>query len=202
MHREWLSRAAGAIGMLLGVAALAYGARELLTTAHWQDLVMVIAGVWITWSAWQALFPSDFPPFPVDPNDPMLIEAKQRAHRDISRLHAGLAEGRREALIKYPLRMQDGDVEHVWGVLHSIEGDLANVTLVSETVGDVGDIEPRMRIGVAEIEDWALADSQGAMEGGFSHYAMAKLYKREQGYLPYALRKQLARFKDFSVADI
>ena len=64
-------------------------------------------------------------------------------------------------------------------------------------MGDEVDVKTeRQRIPVSEIEDWLLLDVNGRMEGGFTQIAMAKIYKRDRGYVPYAIRKGLPNFAD------
>ena len=200
MSREWLSRGAGLLGVALGLLMLVVAAYRL--PGDWRPWLLVIVGLWFVWAGWRQFLPSDLPPMAIDPADPAFTEAKQRAHREIARLHAGLAEGRKEALVKFPLQTDTGEREQVWGVLHSLADATATVTLVSDPVGDPGALDARLRIPEADLLDWILGSADGALEGGFSHLAMAKQYKREKGYLPYSLRKQLAKFTDFTLSDV
>jgi hypothetical protein len=57
-------------------------------------------------------------------------------------------------------------------------------------------------VPLAAIEDWTLIDGAGAIDGGYTHVALARLYKREKGFMPHAMRKQLAAFRDLDLSQI
>src|SRR5262245_11954797 len=67
-----------------------------------------------------------YPPMtavPIEPDDPILAECTKRAMAEFERFKKGLAEGRKNAFVKYAIAMKSGGKEHVWGVAHAIQGD-------------------------------------------------------------------------------
>ena len=72
-------------------------------------------------------------------------------------------------------------------------------TLASAPVGDDAELKnERQRIRITDVEDWLLIDDSGRMEGGFTQIAMAKIYRRDNGHVPYAIRKSLPDMADLN----
>lgn len=201
--REIISRLFGVLLIVAGLAMVGWGLREAFGRGQWSALGFAVLGVFVGFYGLGRAFPGQPPPLPIETGDPLMEAAIQRARREMNRFKAGLAEGRREALIKYALKTGFGDNEHVWAVAHSIDDDAVIVTLMSEPVGDDAEIKnERTRVSLAEVEDWLLIDDNGRMEGGFTQIAMAKIYKRVKGYVPYAIRKGLPNFADLDDPEL
>lgn len=116
---------------------------------------------------------------PVARSEPEMREAIARAQAELPRFLAGLAAGTKEAFVKYPMTTHGGTTEHVWGLAHCQEGQAVVVSLASEPVmafDTEGDA--RERIALHAIEDWILTDRKGRAEGGYSHLAMVRVYRR------------------------
>jgi uncharacterized protein YegJ (DUF2314 family) len=142
----------------------------------------------------------DFDVFQIDPNDPLMCEQMTRARNELHRLDAGLATGELEALVKFPL-VTDVGTEHVWAVAHAVADGVYSVSIANSPVGEVaGGLPQRQRVPKSDIEDWMLQDAAGNIEGGYTMYAHARIYLRDNGKLPRRVRADLARFKDFSIS--
>jgi uncharacterized protein YegJ (DUF2314 family) len=116
---------------------------------------------------------------PIGRSEPEMREAIARAQADLPRFLAGLAAGTKEAFVKYPMSTRGGTTEHVWGVAHYQEGQDVVVSLASEPVMPFQDgYDARERVPLHEIEDWILTDRAGRAEGGYSHLAMVRVYRR------------------------
>lgn len=203
MIRETIARLFGALILLAGLGAIAWGLRVAFGQGQWSALAVSLLGVFAALYGLSRCFPGQPPPLPIETDDPLMAAAIERARQHIDRFIAGLAEGRREALVKYPMKTGFGDNEHVWAVAHSIDGDAVVVTLMSEPVGDEAEIKnERTHVPLAEVEDWLLVDDSGRMEGGFTQIAMAQIYKRAKGYVPYAIRKGLPNFADLDDPEL
>ncbi len=148
-----------------------------------------------------------YPPMyavPVEPGDPDMQRAIDRARREIGRFERGIRDAKKEAYVKYPVSVEDGGVEHVWGLAHSIEKGGVVVTLVNEPVGelvDAGQSSPRGRIPLTEIEDWMLVDTDGKCEGGYSHLALVQIYRRIHGKIPKSYLRDLEAFVDIHPSE-
>ena len=203
MIREIISRLFGAVLLLAGLAMLGWGLRAAFGHGEWSALGLAVFAVFVGLYGLGRLFPGQPPPLPIETGDPLMAAAIERARREMHRFKAGLAEGRREALVKYAMQTGFGDNEHVWAVAHTVDSDAVIVTLMSEPVGDSAEVKnERIRVPLAEVEDWLLIDDGGRMEGGFTQIAMAKIYKRAKGYVPYAIRKGLPNFADLDDPEL
>jgi len=80
--------------------------------------------------------------------------------------------------------------------------DSVLVSLANPPVHKPANDERRFPVPLADIEDWVLIDSAGVMEGGFTHVALAHAYKRDKGFVPHAMHKELAAFKDLDLSGI
>lgn len=135
---------------------------------------------------------------PIDIDDPTMQEHIGIARSKLDFFLEGLAAGKLEAYIKFPHQFE-GVVEHVWGVAHVKEDDFIVASLVSEPVGAMGEeLLQRIKIKVADVEDWMLTDSKGISRGGYTILAMAKIYEKTYGKLPKRYAQDLEKFIDFS----
>ncbi len=196
MMREFLSRAFGGLLLLVGLGLIVAGLWMAINDGRWRPLGASVFGVFVGLYGLGRLFPGQPPPLPIETGDPLMEAAFDRARREFARFERGLAEGRREALIKYAMKTGYADHEHVWALAHSIDRGEVVTSLVSETVGESPLPNERHRVPKAEVEDWILIDDRGRTEGGFTQIAMAKIYKRDKGYVPWPIRKSLADFAD------
>ena len=196
MMREILSRAVGGLLVLTGLGLIVAGLWLAINEGSWKPLGACVFGAFVGFYGLARLFPGQPPPLPIETGDPLMEAAFDRARREFARFESGLSEGRREALIKYAMKTGYGDNEHVWALAHSIDRGEVVTSLVTETVGESPLGNERHRVPKAEVEDWVLIDDSGRTEGGFTQIAMAKIYMRDKGYVPWAVRKSLADFTD------
>ena len=141
---------------------------------------------------------------PVDPDDPEMIACIRRSRSHIRRFKKGLADGAKQALVKYPIRTKNDGTEHVWGVAHSIDGQEVVVSLVNEPVDPIRDgemEEPRSKVPLREIEDWMLIDKEGRCEGGYTHLALLKIYRRRHGRIPKTYLRDMEFFVDIDASE-
>ena len=201
---ELLSRGLGVVFMLLGIAAALGLIGSMIADGDFTvgKVGGVFLGLLVLAMGWQRLFPNYYAPIPVDHQDPLMQEAMAHARRELPRLRAGVDEGRKQAFVKFPLKSASGEIEHIWGVVHSLGADAAQVSLVNEPVNKPESQDPRFSVPFADIEDWTLVDGAGVIDGVYTHVALARLYKREKGFLPHAMRKELAAFRDLDLGQI
>ena len=202
MIREILSRTFGVVSLILGLAFVVGAVWAIHDTSRWGYLGAAVAGLLFIGVGWSRLFPNVLEPMPVDSDDPLMLKANEQARRESNRLKRGLHEGRKQALLKFPLKTADGETEHIWAVIHSIDGETATITLANEPVGTLEDENPRQQVHMSDMEDWMLVDGDGKAEGGYTHLAMARIFKREKGYLPRAIKQGLRDFTDFRYEDV
>ena len=202
MNREMLARGIGALILLAGAVVTLAGIWAYFETDVWDYLIYSGGGVLAMFVGRSMYFPGVPEAVPVDPDDPLLQEAQEQAHRELHRFVAGLADGKREPLVKYSLQMKGGEREQVWGIAHSLHESYALVTLMTVPFGKVDVEGARQQLPINDIEDWVLIDADGRMEGGFSEIAMARIHGRDEGFIPYAIKKRLALFDYPPVDDL
>ena len=150
----------------------------------------------------------DYPPpgvVPIDPDDPFMSKMIRRSMGEFDRFKAGLAEARKEAMVKYPIISGSETTEHVWGLAHSIEGDSIIVSMVNEPYDELrsdDSINPRDRVPIESLEDWILMDKDGTIEGGYTHLALVKTYIDQFGKFPKKYRQEFGAFVDIDWSEI
>ena len=195
--RDTLSRLFGLVLVLFALAIAVAVVWAIADTGQWSYAGALILALLIAGTGWPRLFPNVFAAYPVDRDDPIMRDAIARARRELGRLRTGVSEGRKEAYLKFPLKTANGDIEHIWGTVHSISSESAVVSLANEPIGEIDVSEdPRRTVHLSEAEDWMLVSSDGTTEGGYTHLAMARIVKRDKGRLPSAVRESLRTFKD------
>ncbi len=202
MIREILSRSFGAVLLIFGLAVLGYGLWAAVSDGRWSYLGACVFGGFVAMVGLGRLFPGQPPPLPIETGEPLMEAAMERARREFTRFERGLAEGKREALVKYAMKTGYCDNEHVWAIAHAIDDGSIITSLASEPVGNVDVKVERKRIPLSEIEDWLLIGEDGRIEGGFTQIAMARIFQRDKGYVPYAIRKGLSDFVDVDYAEL
>ena len=199
MIREILGRLWGFVALGVGLGLAFFSLKFAFGDGEWSMLFALIPAALFSLYGLGRVFPGQPPPIPIETDDPLMKEAFDRAKREWHRFERGLAEGKREAFIKYPMKTGFGDNEHVWAIAHAIDNGHVVSTLASQPVGDDVELKnERQRIRIEDVEDWMLMEDSGRMEGGFTQIAMAKIYKRDKGYVPYAIRKTLPDMADLN----
>jgi len=203
--REVLSRSVGVLLMLIAAAAAAGLVLFIGSAAgdfEWKHLGGFIACAILAALGWSLLFPDHYAPIPVDLDDPVMRASIEQARAELIRLRRGIDEGRKQPFIKFPLKSAEGETEHIWAVVHLLTDETAQVSLANEPVHEHAEMDPRFSVPLADLEDWALVDRNGITEGGYTHLALARMYKRDQGFIPRAMRKQLAAFRDLDLDQL
>ncbi len=194
-----------ASGATLIVAAILWGAFcvwAFATTDERDYLYQAAASVVALLYGWSNLFPKSAAVLAIDRNDPLMLSAHDQARRELPRFLRGVKELDKEPYIKYSLDLGTGEVEHVWGFVHSADSKTFIVTPVSEPIADVDKNTGRQAISVRDIEDWSLIDTSGMLEGGYTIAATARIYRRDKGYIPYAIKVELKKLRDGHAVDL
>jgi uncharacterized protein YegJ (DUF2314 family) len=122
----------------------------------------------------------------------------ERSRSELNRFLEGLEEGKKEAYVKFPYQFGD-EIEHVWGLAHTVKDGSVIASLESNPVGEVTEeVYERLSIDLDSVEDWMLVDRSGKTYGGYSILGLAKVYTRDYGKLPKAYTRDLGRFVDFT----
>jgi uncharacterized protein YegJ (DUF2314 family) len=122
----------------------------------------------------------------VEPGDPDMARSIERSMSEFSRFEEGLADESKQAFVKFRVEIDAGQTEHIWGFAHAIEREFVAVSLEEE----------EFDVPVAEVEDWLLIDEQGRREGGYTHLALARIYRKRYGTVPKEFLRELESFID------
>ncbi|WP_165788860.1 DUF2314 domain-containing protein [Rubritalea profundi] len=76
------------------------------------------------------------------------------------------------AYIKFPLQSEDGPIEHIWAYVHFYRNELFNVSLANEPIDDSEDYDGRQDVGIDQVQDWQIIDSDGSIRGAYSLIAL------------------------------
>ncbi len=138
----------------------------------------------------------DLDVIPVEPESPELADARRRALSSIGVLWHYLDENRHECFVKFPMETKSGSIEHIWGVVHSRQGDKVVVSLANEPVEAPSGEADRRTVAIRDIEDWQVFVSESEIRGGYSVGALARIAKSRGYGLSRSNRKHLEKFVD------
>ncbi|MEM8983200.1 MAG: DUF2314 domain-containing protein [Pseudomonadota bacterium] len=194
--RDILSRAFGGFLCLSGIVIVAGSAWFVHRSGEWSAAAPALFGLFVLRMGWRRLSPDYFSPLPVATDDPLMLAAIAQARRELGRFKAGLEETSKQAFIKFPLISPGGDTEHIWGLVHALDGDEFVVSLANDPVEDQGALGVHQHVASNALEDWMLVGATGDTEGGYTMGAMAAIYKRDRGRVPPPIKAELRQFKD------
>ena len=202
MWREWLSRLLGGIFIVAGIGVVIGVVWAIVTTGKWSYLGAALLAITLLGAGWSRLFPDVYEPVPIDHDDPLMKSAIEQARRELHRFKGGLGDNSKQPFVKFPLTMPSGQVEHIWGLVHSLKGSELTVSLANDPVEQTDAADPRRTVRLGDIEDWMLVAGNGETQGGYTMAAMARIFRRDKGFVPSAMKKDLRHFKDWNIADL
>jgi uncharacterized protein YegJ (DUF2314 family) len=190
--------------MLKLILHIAVAAAVWLGVAHFGHgwpvrLVSVAIGAFAVHFLWERFVNAPFLYLgarPVSPDDPLMVEAVQKARSSLDRMRTLYPEHCTDTVVRFPLRTKSGRIEQVWGDLLELGNDTAKVYLRTPPVEDAELSDRTIEVALADISDWQIEMRDGSLRGGFTNRAMFRIFEREEGAPHPAAKEQLARFKD------
>lgn len=155
-------------------------------------LALLAIGLVALWAFVRWRYPRpDFMPLETKPDDPLLLQAMDRARGSLPEFRSRLAEPRHSALVKLRFVSSSDQVEHLWAeVLEVLGANELGVRLVTPPVTHTGSLDRLHRCSFDDIEDWQVRDAQGKVHGGFTQRAMFAIARRDGIKLPKQLAEQ------------
>ncbi|MEM6486562.1 MAG: hypothetical protein AAF662_16455 [Pseudomonadota bacterium] len=193
---EEISRAVGALLAFACLVIVAAAVWAWMTTDDLTYLLLGLFGIPLFTAGWGRLFPGEPPPIDVSPDEPLLLEAAERARASLDTFRQGVENLQLEAYAKVRLENVEDGKEHLWAVVHRLDIESVVVALISEPVYPLANPSARYRVGIESLSDWMLIDEQGNIQGAFSESALAKLYQQKMGYVPTVIRQRLSDIKN------
>ncbi len=196
MNSELQGRLLGGLIFVFGVLLIGAGCYGVWWLNTISSVGYLLLGICVTYNGWERMMPTRYAPIYLEANEPDMLEAVALARAEIERFRDGVKYTQKEAKARFALETGDGYSEHVWAVVHRINGNTLQVSLPSEPGKKVSPADPRAEMPLHDLEDWMLIDKNGQTEGGYTLGAMAKKYLFYKGYIPRGLRLQLDKFVD------
>lgn len=148
-------------------------------------LVLLVAG--LLW--YRSLSRPQYPPLATEPDDPLLLEARERARASIPRFRELLAAHPGNGILKLRFVSNSDQVEYLWAEVLAVTPSGYDVRLITPPVTHSGTLERLRSCTDDEIEDWQVTDAAGKHHGAFSQRAMFAIARRDGVELPRKLRE-------------
>lgn len=133
-----------------------------------------------------------------DPDDPLMIEAEERAKATLPQFFDLYEKFPDHALVKLYFVSNTDQVEHLWAEVLDREGEAhLRVRLVTPPVTQKGALERLYTCKLSDIEDWAVQDDRNSIYGGFSERATLKIAEQKGIRLPKKLTARKSLYRDF-----
>jgi len=186
------------IAHLIVAAVLWFGLHHFGVSALWR-VAAVMGGAFAVHIFWERFLHRPFIHFGargIDPDDPLMKEARRLARENITRLRALFPEHQHDTVVRFPLRVKSGKTEYVWGDLLELNDATANIFLRTPPIEEADIPGRRLTIPTSDIDDWQIEFQDGTLRGGFTNRAVFRITEREEGRLHPTLREELQRYRD------
>jgi uncharacterized protein YegJ (DUF2314 family) len=154
----------------------------------------VVVGVIIAWSFIGRRNVPKYPPLKISDEDPLMIEARQKAKSTTKNFLELIAGEYSEAQIKVPFITSSGMTEHLWAEVLKHEGDILSVRYYTPPVTHTGKLERLHSHNISEISDWVVILKNGMIHGGLTQRVMFQRGKEQWGQLPPELLEQESKY--------
>jgi hypothetical protein len=105
------------------------------------------------------------------------------------------AEGR-VVWVKFPIRDEAGEEEHVWGLLMAMDTDSLRCTLETPPVSVAKPKTNEFSVPLSDVEDWQVLLDDGSIRGGFTTRAQVQIADQQGQPVPRHVRDMVSRMKD------
>lgn len=159
-------------------------------------LLVVFAGI-VTWAGWWWFIARNrpvLPPLAIDDNDPLMIEARQKAKDSIPQMLELFKDAKDCTNVKIPFVTSSGEMEHLWAELLSVEGSSMKVRYTTPPVTHTGKLERLHTHALSEIEDWVVTKDPNRYMGGYSMRVMFQRGRELWGDLPPDLKEEESKY--------
>ena len=135
-----------------------------------------------------------FPPLKTDPDDPLLLEAMEKAKSSLSEFRELFERWPEDAFVKLRFESNTGTVEHLGAHVESINGNELRVLLVTPPVTHNGYLDRSYICTFDDLEDWQITDTPGNIFGGVTQRAMYEIARRQGVELPEELKEMEKKY--------
>ena len=155
---------------------------------NWGYLILLtVIGIWI----YRKIFsPSpEFPPLETDPDDPLILEAMDKAMSTFAQFRELFLKHPDDAFVKLKFESNTGVIEHLGANVESINGNELSVLLVRPPVTHNEKLERKYICSFDDIEDWQVTDVEGNIYGGYTQRVMFEIARNIGVSLPKELQE-------------
>lgn len=154
--------------------------------------LFIVVGFWI-YNRFISPSP-EFQPLETDPEDPLLLEAMEKAKSTFCEFKELFEKYPEDAFVKLYFESNSGTVEHLGAHVESIEGNELKVLLITPPVTHKGQLDRSYVCKFDDLEDWQVTDVEGNIYGGYTQRAMFEIAKRESVELPKELMEMESKY--------
>jgi uncharacterized protein YegJ (DUF2314 family) len=157
-------------------------------------LALAGLGAWAAWWWFIARNRPQFPPLAIDDDDPLMIEARQKAKSSIPQMLELFKDANGFTQVKVPFVTNSGATEHLWAELLSVEGSSIKVRYMTPPVTHTGRLERLHTHVLSDIEDWVVTNDPHRYIGGYSMRVMFRRGRERWGDLPPRLKAEESKY--------
>lgn len=186
------------VAHLIVAAGLWFGLGHFGVSPLWRAAA-IVGGAFAVHLIWERLFCQPFVHLGargIDPDDPLMKEARRLAAETMPALRALFPEHPHDTVVRFGLRVKSGKTEFVWGDLLELSDSTAKVFLRTPPTEEADIPDRTLTILVADIDDWQVEFRDGTLRGGFTNRAVFRITEREEDRLHPTLREELQRYRD------
>ncbi len=135
-------------------------------------------------------------PFELSPEDPLLLDAIQKARQSLPRMEELFAQRPRDTYVKVTIDDKQGDPVHLWGQLLQLEEGMMRFKPMNQPLGETDLLPETLERPLADLEDWQVELADGKIHGGYTITVMFKKAKEQCENLPSEFEDQEDRYLD------
>jgi uncharacterized protein YegJ (DUF2314 family) len=145
--------------------------------------VVTLVVLFLWWRFFHVARP-EVPPLIIEPNDPLMQEAVQKAKDSIPRFRELAGQPNKGVRVKVPFVSSTGTTEHLWAEVLSFRDSQMDVRYLTPPVTHHGRLERLHTHPVADLTDWQVELQSGRYAGGFTMRVMFVRGREQWGSLP------------------
>ncbi|MBM0103562.1 DUF2314 domain-containing protein [Steroidobacter sp. S1-65] len=160
-------------------------------------IIFVFVTAILIWGAWWWFIARNrpaLPPLAIDDNDPLMIEAREKAKDSLPQMLELFKDAKGHTNVKVPFVTSSGETEHLWAELLSVEGPYVRVRYMTPPVTHTGELERLQTHALGDIEDWVVTKDPKRYLGGYSMRVMFRRGRELWGDLPPELKEEEAKY--------
>ncbi|WP_285609090.1 DUF2314 domain-containing protein [Geothrix edaphica] len=142
-----------------------------------------LTALFIWWRFFRISRP-DLPPLFMEPDDPLMSEAMQKAVASIPQFLDLVDQPNNGVRVKVPFISSSGEKEFLWAEMLGLENSQMSVRYLTPPITHTGRLERIHTHSISELVDWQVESPSGSYTGGFTMRVMFVRGREQWGHLP------------------